>query len=514
MPAENRCVLANLRPERFPSRVGTFVSFGPTASATPMLTTIAALLLIVGPADLASNETPEPPVDAQMGDGLRLSEPAEDPDAPPSPAVTCADGTTLKGIDISKWQGDVNWNAVANDGVKFSFVRVSDGLNSKDQYFDANWAESRGAGIYTGAYQFFRPNQSVLGQADYLLEKIGCDMDARTCPISEMDLPPVIDVEHRPSGWTKTQMRNAVRTWIERVEQFGLEPIVYTGRYFWRDYVDSDEWNDHPLWLAHYTNSCPNIPDHWGDWDFWQFTDSGSIAGVSGGTDTNQFNGTLDMLLAIRPSGAGDSGGDMDAGCGLIVADDASIIDNADACFALGGPAQYWRDESAGHGGDLTWTRTTTGSEYNYGVWSLNFEEAGSYTVQVHIDPNHTTATSATYQIKAGGGTQTTNINQKDGGWITLGTYDFDAGADQHVRLSDKQGSSGKQLQFDAVRLVPEGVDVDGGDCGEAVQDGQSRIVSERDYEEGCSIGGKRRDGSLFFAGMVLLGFWSRRRRS
>ncbi len=478
-------------------------------------TTLAALLMLVGPTDLASDDSPQPPDDAQMGDGLRLTEPVENPNAPPSPDVTCADGTTLKGIDISKWQADVDWNAVAGDGVKFSFVRVSDGINTQDQYFDQNWEESRAAGIYTGVYQFFRPNQSVLGQANYLLEKMGCDMTARTCPITDMDLPPVIDVEHRPSGWTKTQMRNAIRTWIDRVESFGLEPIVYTGRYFWRDYVDSEEWNDHPLWLAHYTNNCPNIPNHWGDWDFWQFTDSGSIAGVNGPTDTNQFNGTMDMLRALRP-GDGDGGGDDgggDAGCGLVVSDDATIIDNGDDCFDLQGPAQYWRNENAGHDGDLNWTRTTSGSEYNFGIWSLNFEAAGSYTLQVHIDPNHTTATSATYEVTSADGPSNATINQRDGGWISLGTFDFDEGGSQQVKLSDKQGTSGRQLQFDALRLVPDGVDVDGDECGEAVQDGQSRITSDRDYQEGCSVGGERGRGSLFFAGLVVFGLWSRRRR-
>jgi lysozyme len=480
-------------------------------------TTIAALVLIAGPASLSSNDDPQPPEDAQMGDGLRLTEPAPSDAAPPSPDTMCADGTTLKGIDVSKWQADINWGAVAGDDVKYAFVRVSDGINSKDQYFDDNWEESRAAGIYTGAYQFFRPNQSVLGQADYMLEKMGCDMDARTCPVTDMDLPPVIDVEYRPSGWSKNQMRNAIRTWIERVEEFDLEPIIYTGRYFWRDYVDSEAWQDHPLWLAHYTNACPNIPSHWADWDFWQFTDGGSIAGISGGVDTNQFNGTMDMLLALRPGGvAGEEPMDDDPhadACGLVVADDATIIDNGDACFELHGPQQYWRTENAGHEGDLRWTRTTTGSEYNYGVWSLHFEEAGTYELQVHIDPDHTTTSAAKYEILSADGTSTVTIDQRDGGWISLGTFEFDEGGEQHVRLSDKQGSSGRQLQLDALRLVPDGVEVDD-ECGEAVHgSGTSRISTDRGGQEGCSIGGRSR-GGLMFGGLLLLGLWGRRRRS
>ena len=92
------------------------------------------LLVAVDPvADLTGPAMTEPPEDAQMGDGLRVSEPQDEMEPR---AVTCADGTTLKGVDISKWQGDVNWTSIANSGVKFAFVRVSDGLNSLDQKFD------------------------------------------------------------------------------------------------------------------------------------------------------------------------------------------------------------------------------------------------------------------------------------------------------------------------------------------------------------------------------------------
>ncbi len=363
-------------------------------------------------------------------------------------------------------------------------------------------------------YQFFRPNQSVLGQADYLLEKMGCDLDAGTCPITAMDLPPVIDVEYRPSGWSKTQMRNAIRTWIERVEEFGMEPVIYSGRFFWRDYVDSEEWSDHPFWLAHYTNSCPNIPSHWADWDFWQFTDQGDISGVDGPTDTNQFNGTRAMLEALRPGGADDP--PPDESCGTVVADDATIIDNTSDCFSLHGPDQYWRSESAGHGGDLDWTRTTTSQEFNYAVWTLSFESAGSYTLQAHVDPDHTTASSAKYEVTSDDGSDTITIDQRDGGWIDLGTYTFEEGGKgQQVRLSDKAGASGQQLQFDAVRVVPEGLSADS-DCGEAVHDGESRIRDDVDRGEAssCSVGARNRGGMVVAGGLFLLGLFGRRRRA
>lgn len=472
------------------------------------------VVLAVEPvADLTGPAVTEPPEDAQMGDGLRVSEPQDD--LQPR-AVTCADGTTLKGVDISKWQDDVNWTSIANSGVKFAFVRVSDGLNSKDAKFDRNWTQARAAGIYTGAYQFFRPNQSVLGQADYLLEKMGCNLAAKTCPWSDMDLPPVLDVEYRPSGWTQTQMRNAIRTWIDRVEQFGVEPIIYSGRYFWQDYVASTEWNDHPLWIAHYTNACPNIPSQWADWDFWQYTDKGSQAGVNGNTDMNQFNGTLDMLKALRPSGGG-GGETPPASCGRLAADAPTVIDNTDDCFALGGPNQYWRSESAGYDGDMNWTRSTSGTEYNFGTWTLDFDEGGKYLLQVYVDENHTEASVAKYVVTHANGTSTVTVNQTKGGWIELGTFEFDEGETGHkVRLSDKTGQAGKKLAFDALRVVPEGVDP-GDDCGEPTtprQDGGTGIPGWNDRGEealGCRIGGSGSHGWWLMA-LGLVGLVRRRR--
>jgi GH25 family lysozyme M1 (1,4-beta-N-acetylmuramidase) len=104
-----------------------------------------------------------------MGDGLRAPEPDGLP--PPPPAV-CADGAELPGIDVSKWNDDIDWPTVAASGIEYAFVRVSDGTTHFDPRFDENWAESRAAGIHTGVYQFFRPNQDEIAQANLLLSQM------------------------------------------------------------------------------------------------------------------------------------------------------------------------------------------------------------------------------------------------------------------------------------------------------------------------------------------------------
>src|SRR5262245_60783454 len=84
----------------------------------------------------------------------------------------CADGPTIKGIDVSSWQGTIDWNAVQRSGIKFAIVRVTDGSHHLDKRFAQNWLGARQAGLLRGAYQFFRPAQDATAQADLLIEQI------------------------------------------------------------------------------------------------------------------------------------------------------------------------------------------------------------------------------------------------------------------------------------------------------------------------------------------------------
>lgn len=202
--------------------------------------------------------------------------------------TTCADGPVTRGIDVSKWQGTVNWDQVSGSGVRFAFIRVSDGVNYRDGMFSRNWTEARRVGIHRGAYQFFRPNQDVAAQANIMIEAIRADGG---------ELAPVIDVE-AANGRSAAQITAGVREWIRLVQAAtGRTPIIYTGPYFWRDSVGNPDMSGNPLWIAHYGPRCPLISeDVWSRWDFWQYTDSGRVPGISGPVDMNYFNGTLEEL--------------------------------------------------------------------------------------------------------------------------------------------------------------------------------------------------------------------------
>ncbi len=113
-------------------------------------------------------------------------------DAPTTATATaeirvCADGPTVEGIDVSKWQGEIAWDDVAAAGVTFAFIRTNHGLDILDEWYDFNWSEARRVGVLRGTYQYFAPEEDPIEQAELLLERMG--------PLEVGDLPPVLDVE-------------------------------------------------------------------------------------------------------------------------------------------------------------------------------------------------------------------------------------------------------------------------------------------------------------------------------
>jgi uncharacterized protein (TIGR03382 family) len=429
-------------------------------------------------------------------------------------ATVCGVGPTVKGIDVSYYQGTIDWTAVKNDGVKFAFIRVSDGLNTIDNKFSANWSGSRAAGVKHGAYQFFRPSQDPIAQADLLLAKIGSKLEPD-------DLPPVIDAE-ASDGQSAATITTKVKKWVAHVKAAtGRDPIIYTGFYFWRDSVGAPDITSSPLWHAQYSSvACPNIAPPWQDWALWQYSSTGTVAGIAGNVDMNRWNGDINSFNAFLGPGAGAAtcgNATCEAGetsiecpedCGpcTTIGKAGAVIDDGDACFEGGGPQASMRHvDTAGKDGDLVWTHTTEDTaEGNYGNWYLWFEEAGTYKVEVYTDAAFAESKQAKYVVEAGAVTQDVVIDQSAvSDWQTLGEFQFEAGAYQRIHLGDNTGEAladNVQMVFDAVRVTR--VDTGTGDPGDELEPPGD--------EGGCNAGG----GSGAGAGLLLaLGLVLRRRR-
>lgn len=218
-------------------------------------------------------------------------------------ARVCADGPTVDGIDVSTYQGNIDWGRVAGSSVKYAIVRIGDGLG-EDDHFEANWNGARNAGLIRGAYQFFRTLRDPQDMADIVIRKVG--------RLGPGDLPVVLDLE---GASIQDQPGNVVaanaRRWLQLVEAgTGKRPIIYTGFYVWRDQVGNPDFSEYPLWIAAYVNHCPDIPDTWNRWTFWQTSSTGDIPGIAGNVDTNLFNGDLAALQRLADGGGTPYGAD------------------------------------------------------------------------------------------------------------------------------------------------------------------------------------------------------------
>lgn len=423
---------------------------------TPWLLALGLALLAARPGAAAPLQ--DRPYGKVMGDGLVL----HGGPSPETQAKVCAAGDTLFGIDVSYYQGDIDWNAVAANGVVFAWVRVSHSTQFEDPKFKANLDGARAAGVHTGVYQFFEPSQDPIAQADLLLAKLG--------PLMPGDMPPMIDIESQdpvPPG----AYADAVRAWLDHVEQAtGVTPFIYTGYYYWNDHLATDEFADHPLWIANYNPGCPLIPDAWATWTAHQYCDCGQVPGIAGNVDVNHFNGSEEDLLGYAVGGAvcGDAKcvfGESPLNCPSdcppcgVVGPDGGTIDNGDACLELYGDPQYWRDEAVGQGGSLVWTNAT---EYdtpsNYAIWRLFFAEAGIYALDVWVEQPFGETKQAGYRVSHAGGETVVPVDQSAAsGWVSLGEFSFDTASDQFVRMDDNTGEMNAlevSIACDALRIT------------------------------------------------------------
>ncbi len=234
--------------------------------------------------------------------------PTEHIDQVVSEAVVCGRGPTVEGIDVSQYQATVNWPMVRAAGKRFAIARILH-WPTRDTQFERNWREIRANGLIRGAYIYFDPRYEVAAQADIVVRAVG--------RLGEGDLPVTLDIEQPNPGLpTPARYVAMIRDLAARVEAgTGRAPMIYTGRYYWPNYVQSTEFRDLPLWHAQYTTTqpCPYIADAWRDWAFWQYSSTGRVSGITGNVDLDRFNGSYADLQRLAGVGAVDAGTPRDA---------------------------------------------------------------------------------------------------------------------------------------------------------------------------------------------------------
>ncbi len=193
----------------------------------------------------------------------------------------------LPGIDVSHYQGTIDWNQVRSVGTQFAFIKALEGITSTDPQFQANWRGAKAAGLLCGAYHFYLPGDDPTQQAEAFLS---------TYQPSPGDLPPVLDIE-TTNGQSTSVVVQGIQAWLSAVEaKVGVPPILYTDPSFWKSLGAGQQFSGYPLWIADYGVSTPAVPAGWKNWTFWQTSQSGSVAGVTGAVDLDVFQGSLAEL--------------------------------------------------------------------------------------------------------------------------------------------------------------------------------------------------------------------------
>ncbi|ADD43078.1 GH25 family lysozyme [Stackebrandtia nassauensis] len=201
------------------------------------------------------------------------------------------------GIDVSRYQGDINWKKVRGGGIQFAWIKATEGTSYIDPKFAANYKGAYGAKVIRGAYHFARPgNSSGTAQARYFARHGGAwSADNRT-------LPGALDLEAGCHGLSKKQMRGWISDFHSAYKsKTGRHVVIYTTASWWSSCTGN--WTGlakkSPMWVAHWGASSPSVPHGWATWTAWQYTSSGSVSGIAGDVDRNRFNGSRDRLLAL-----------------------------------------------------------------------------------------------------------------------------------------------------------------------------------------------------------------------
>ncbi|MEV4440575.1 GH25 family lysozyme [Streptomyces sp. NPDC049577] len=208
---------------------------------------------------------------------------------PVAPRLTAG---TVRGLDVSAHQGNVNWSAVRAAGASFAYVKATEGLTYKNEFFSQQYNGSAAAGLVRGAYHFARPeNSGGTAQADNFVDQGGgWRKDGRT-------LPGALDIEYSPVqgapacyGLGQSQMVSWISDFVERYHaRTGRYPAIYTTTSWWSRCTGNSAAfaGKSPLWIANFNGSALPLPHGWTGYAVWQTADKGPFPG-----DQDVFNGS------------------------------------------------------------------------------------------------------------------------------------------------------------------------------------------------------------------------------
>lgn len=208
----------------------------------------------------------------------------------------------VKGIDVSHWQGSIDWKKVAADGVKYVFIKATDGASKIDLKLSSNATGAAAAGLKVGFYHYAHPdlNAPETEAANFF----------RNVKQYKADFPHALDVEGEASKVGAAALTTWCIKFLREVERLTGHPaMIYTGASFAKTYLGTDkarELGKWPLWIAHYKTDKPMANPTWDRWATFQYSDAGKVTGISGNVDMNAMDQSFydKYVLAPQPQPA------------------------------------------------------------------------------------------------------------------------------------------------------------------------------------------------------------------
>ncbi len=196
-------------------------------------------------------------------------------------AMTADSDVIYDGIDVSKWQGEIDFAQVRSSGIEVVYIRSSVGSDYIDPYFERNYENAKANGLKVGFYHYVTARNTAEAQqeARFFASVIG----GKTA-----ECKPVMDFEYFP-GLTSAETTNIGAQFLASLEEYsGKEPAIYSDAYNARN-VFGSRLGSYPLWIAEYGVDRPSNSPIWSNWSGWQYSDAGRIRGISGNVDLDYF---------------------------------------------------------------------------------------------------------------------------------------------------------------------------------------------------------------------------------
>lgn len=191
-------------------------------------------------------------------------------------------GKTYEGIDVSGWQGEIDFTKVKNADIKFVYIKSSEGKNTVDRYFRRNYEKAKENGLNIGFYHYVRARntEDALLEANHFANTI-----AGTIP----DCKLAMDFENF-GNLSLNEINTISKVFLERVQEItNKEMIIYSNTSSARNIFSAELANRYPLWVAQYYVSEPSNNGKWNSWEGFQYTDKGTVPGINGYVDRDKF---------------------------------------------------------------------------------------------------------------------------------------------------------------------------------------------------------------------------------